>query len=78
MPALKGAQFSQGLYDLYMRNFAIHQEAGCSLFMAFSCISYQGTRGGHGGTKSITDNRVRRFRNTEPSSTPISLSRERM
>ncbi|GAB4240189.1 MAG: hypothetical protein OHK005_02150 [Candidatus Methylacidiphilales bacterium] len=49
MPALKAAQFSQGLYDLYMRNFTIHQEAGCDLFMAFSSISYQGTRWGSWG-----------------------------
>lgn len=49
MPALKAAQFSQGMYDLYMRNFALHREMGCDLFMAFSSISKQGTRWGSWG-----------------------------
>lgn len=49
MPALKEAQFSQGLYDVYMKNFALHQEVGCDLFAAFSSISKQGTQWGSWG-----------------------------
>jgi hypothetical protein len=49
MPALRDAQFHQGMYDIYMANFAVHKEAGCSLFMAFSSISRQGTRYGSWG-----------------------------
>ncbi|MFQ3670157.1 MAG: hypothetical protein SNJ84_01715 [Verrucomicrobiia bacterium] len=49
MPALRDTQFSRGLYDLYMKNFAIHVEAGCDLFMAFASISRQGTRWGSWG-----------------------------
>ena len=49
MPALKEVQFSQGLYKVYMNNFALHQEVGCDLFGAFSSISKQGTRWGSWG-----------------------------
>lgn len=49
MPALKEAQFSKGLYDIYMKNFALHQEVGCDLFCAFDSISKQGTRWGSFG-----------------------------
>ena len=49
MPALKAAQFDPGMYKLYMRNLALHQEIGCELFMAFSSISRQGTRWGSWG-----------------------------
>jgi hypothetical protein len=49
MPALKAAQFDAGLYKVYMRNLALHQEIGCEFFMAFSSISRQGTRWGSWG-----------------------------
>ncbi len=49
MPALKDVQFSEGLYNVYMKNFAVHQEAGCDLFAAFASISKQGTRYGSWG-----------------------------
>ena len=49
MPALKAAQFSQGMYDVYMKNFAVHQEVGCDLFAAFSSIGKQGLRWGSWG-----------------------------
>ena len=49
MPALKAAQFSQGMYDVYMKNFAVHQEVGCDLFAAFSSIGKQGSRYGSWG-----------------------------
>lgn len=49
LPALRDAQFHPGMYDVYTDNFAVHQEAGCSLFMAFSSISRQGTRYGSWG-----------------------------
>ena len=49
MPALKAAQFSQGMYDVYMKNFAVHQEAGCDLFAAFSSVGKQGLRYGSWG-----------------------------
>ena len=49
MPALKAAQFDPGMYKVYMRNLALHQEIGCELFMAFSSISRQGTRWGSWG-----------------------------
>jgi hypothetical protein len=49
MPALKAAQFSQGMYDLYLKNFALHQQVGCELFCAFSSIGRQGERWGSWG-----------------------------
>ncbi len=49
MPALKAVQFSQGLYDAYLKNFRLHAEAGCDLFAAFSSFSEQGTRWGSWG-----------------------------
>lgn len=49
MPALKAAQFSKGLYDVYMKNFAVHQEVGCDLFAAFNSIGKQGLRWGSWG-----------------------------
>ena len=49
LPALKAAQYHPGMFDVYMKNFALHQEIGCELFMAFSSISKQGTRWGSWG-----------------------------
>lgn len=49
LPALKAAQYHPGMYDLYMRNFAVHQEIGCDLFMAFSSVGKQGLRWGSWG-----------------------------
>jgi hypothetical protein len=49
MPALKASQYHPGMFKLYMRNFALHQEIGCDLFAAFSSISRQGTRWGSWG-----------------------------
>ena len=49
MPALAGAQQHPGMYDLYMKNFILHQEAGCKLFCAFSSVGQQGTRYGSWG-----------------------------
>lgn len=49
MPVLRAVQFSQGLYDLYLKNFRLHQEVGCDLFVAFSSFSEQGTRWGSWG-----------------------------
>jgi hypothetical protein len=49
MSALKAAQYHPGMYKVYMKNFALHQEIGCELFMAFSSISKQGTRWGSWG-----------------------------
>lgn len=49
MPALKAAQKHSGMLALYQRNFAIHHEAGCDLFMAFSSVSEQGGRYGSWG-----------------------------
>jgi hypothetical protein len=49
MPALKAAQFHPGMAALYLRNFALHQEIGCELFMAFSSIGRQGERWGSWG-----------------------------
>lgn len=49
LPALKEAQFHPGMIGLYRRLFAVHQEVGCDLFMAFSSISKQGSRWGSWG-----------------------------
>ena len=49
MPALKAAQTHPGMYDVYLRNLALHQEVGCDLFAAFSSISKQGGRYGSWG-----------------------------
>jgi len=49
MPALKAAQYHPGMYNIYMKNFALHNEIGCELFMAFSSIGEQGTRWGSWG-----------------------------
>lgn len=49
LPALKAAQFHPGMYDLYLRNLALHQEIGCDLFVAFSSVGKQGTRWGSWG-----------------------------
>lgn len=49
LPALKAAQFHPGLAEVYRKNFAVHAEAGCDLFMAFSSISKQGQRWGSWG-----------------------------
>lgn len=35
-----------GMYDLYIKNLALHQEVGCDLFAAFSSIDRQGQRWG--------------------------------
>lgn len=49
MPALEAAQFHPGMYDLYLKNLALHQEVGCDLFCAFNSISRQGLRWGSFG-----------------------------
>lgn len=49
LPALVAAQFHPGMYDVYLRNFALHREVGCDLFMVFSSISAQNTRWGAWG-----------------------------
>lgn len=49
LPALKAAQYHDGLYDISMRNLRLHQAVGCELFMAFSSIGIQGTRWGSFG-----------------------------
>jgi hypothetical protein len=49
MPALAAAQKHPGMYDLYLKNFKLHQEVGCKLFCAFSSIGAQGTRWGSWG-----------------------------
>ena len=49
MPALKAAQYHPGMYDLYLKNLALHQEVGCDLFCAFNSISRQGLRWGSFG-----------------------------
>lgn len=49
LPALKAAQYHPGMYELYLRNFALHQEVGCDLFVAFSSVSKQGLRWGSWG-----------------------------
>lgn len=49
MPALAAAQKHSGMYDLYLKNFRLHQEVGCKLFCAYSSISGQGTRWGSWG-----------------------------
>jgi hypothetical protein len=49
LPALKAAQYHPGLYDVYMKNLALHQEVGCDLFMAFSSVGKQGLRWGSWG-----------------------------
>jgi len=49
LPALVAAQFHPGMYDVYMDNFAVHNEVGCKLFMAFSSISRQNSRYGSWG-----------------------------
>jgi hypothetical protein len=49
MPALAAAQKHVGMYELYKRNFALHQEVGCSLFCAFSSVGRRGTRYGSWG-----------------------------
>jgi hypothetical protein len=55
MPALKAAQYHPGMYTLYLRNLALHQEIGCELFMAFSSVSKQGTRWGSWGHQERYD-----------------------
>jgi hypothetical protein len=49
MPALKAAQYHPGMAAIYRKNFALHQEIGCELFMAFSSIGRQGERWGSWG-----------------------------
>ncbi|MBC8040605.1 MAG: hypothetical protein H7Y06_08695 [Opitutaceae bacterium] len=49
LPALKAAQFHPGMYDVYMKNFALHQEVGCDLFGVFASISVQGSQYGSWG-----------------------------
>ncbi len=49
MPALAAAQKHPGMYDLYLKNFRLHQEVGCKLFCAFSSVGAQGTRWGSWG-----------------------------
>ncbi len=50
MPALLAAQSHPGMYEIYLRNLALHQEIGCDLFAAFSSIGKQGTRYGSWGS----------------------------
>ncbi len=49
LPALVAAQSHPGMYDVYMRNFALHREVGCDLFAVFSSISVQNERWGAWG-----------------------------
>lgn len=49
MPALEAAQRHPGMYDVYLKNLALHQEIGCDLFAAFSSIGKQGSRYGSWG-----------------------------
>lgn len=49
LPALKAAQYHPGMCDLYLRNFALHQDLGCDLFMAFNSVGAQGSRWGSFG-----------------------------
>lgn len=50
MPALLAAQSDPGMYDIYLRNLALHQEIGCDLFAAFASIGKQGGRYGSWGS----------------------------
>jgi hypothetical protein len=49
LPALKEAQKHPRMYDLYKRNFELHQQAGTKLFAVFSSVGRQGTRWGSWG-----------------------------
>lgn len=49
LPALKAAQFHPDMYALYRRYLQLHAELGCTLFMAFNSIGWQGTRWGSWG-----------------------------
>ncbi len=49
LPALVAAQTHPGMYDVYLRNFALHREVGCELFMAFASVSVQNSRWGSWG-----------------------------
>ncbi len=49
MPALAAIQSHPVMYDLYIRNFRIHQEVGTHLFVAYSSITDQGNRIGSFG-----------------------------
>lgn len=48
-PALGAAQSHPKMYELYLRNLALHQEVGCKLFCAFASVGKQGTRYGSWG-----------------------------
>lgn len=51
-PALAQAQQHPKMYELYMRNFQLHQEVGTKLFCAFSSVGKQGQRWGSWGHKA--------------------------
>ena len=53
--ALYLAQSDPRMYDLYVRNLAIHKRLGNSMFCAFSSVSQQGTRYGSWGAKARYD-----------------------
>jgi hypothetical protein len=55
MPALAAAQSHPKMYDLYMKNLALHQEIGCDLFCAFASIGKQGSRYGSWGHMASYD-----------------------
>jgi hypothetical protein len=47
--AMAESQKHPGMYDCYKRNFELHIENGCDLFMAFASVGRQGTRWGSWG-----------------------------
>ena len=49
--AMYDAQIHPGMYDLYMKNFAVHTEEGvnCKLFMAFAYVSRRESKWGSWG-----------------------------
>jgi hypothetical protein len=49
MPALAAAQKHPGMYDLYLKNFNLHQENDCKLFCAYTSVTGQGARWGSWG-----------------------------
>ena len=49
LPALVAAQKHPGMYDLYLKNFALHREVGCELFAVFASLSAQDSQYGAWG-----------------------------
>jgi hypothetical protein len=65
--AVYDAQIHPGMYDLYMKNFAVHNEVDCKLFMAFAYVGPRESRwGSWGHLETLADIKSKALKTVAP------------